>query len=222
MQAENPLEPGLIAEDDASSAGMAAYLRCMDEITRRSSFIKDFYDVSLNRFPVPVVAETIGLQMRKVLELIAKASLVAHRAVWEEASLWFRRDWHAKEILRRVERANPGFYPRPIRESEVYDDGPIKAAWEDVPEDRYLTRGRFVDAYDAIGAMMHAQPPDHNVDYGGFLEKANEWDDQIHELLGMHQVFLFGVPDEFFLVQMNVHGRPRWTRWTKAGFGNSP
>ena len=87
IQTEKSQEPDSTREDEASSAGMAAYLRRMDEITKRSSFVKDFYNLSLNRFPITVVAETIGLQMRKILELIAKASLVAHRAVWDEASL---------------------------------------------------------------------------------------------------------------------------------------
>lgn len=204
------------------AAGMAAYVQCMVEITRRSVFIRDFYGLSVNRFPEAVAAETIGLQMRKILELIAKASLVAHRAVWDEASLWFKRDWHANEILGRIEKVNPSFYPRPVRESQVYESGPLRASWEDVPESSYLTRDRFIAAYDAIGAMMHAHSPDEDVDYRRFLMRTQEWDDQIHELLGMHQVFLLGVPDAFFLVQMNVNGRPTWTQWGKVEPPDSP
>ncbi len=201
---------------------MAAYVECMDEITRRKGFIRDFYGVSVNRFPEAVVAETIGLQMRKILELIAKASLAAHRAVWDEASLWFKRDWHASEILSRIEKVNPSFYPQPVRESRVYDSGPLRASWEDVPETSFLTRDRFTAAYDSIGAMMHAHSPDESVEYSRFLVRTQEWDDQIHELLGMHQVFLLGVPDAFFLVQMNVNGRPKWTRWEQVEPAESP
>ncbi|MCY3920075.1 MAG: hypothetical protein OXG38_09750 [Chloroflexi bacterium] len=85
-----------------------------------------------------------------------------------------------------------------------------------MPESNCLTRERFTAAYDAIGAMMHAHSPDEDVDYSQFLVRAQEWDDQIHELLGMHKVFLLGVPDAFFLVQMNVNGLPTWTRWDKV------
>ena len=187
--AEMLKEPVPNMTGEALLAGMAAYVQCMDEITRRSLFIRDFHDLSVNRFLVSVVAEAVGLQMRKILELIAKASLVAHRAVWEEASLWFKRDWHANEILDRIEKVNPSFYPHPVRESEVYDSGPLRAAWEDVPESNYLTKERFIDAYDGIGAMMHAHLPDERVGYGGFLVRTQQWDDQIHELLGMHRVF---------------------------------
>ena len=195
---------------------MAAYIECMDEITKRSVFIQDFYNLSLNRFPEPVVAETIGLQLRKILELVAKASLVAHRAIWEAASLWFKRDWHANEILDRIEKVNPSFYPHPVRESHVFDNGPVKAEWEDVPVESYLTKERFIDAYDSIGAMMHAHSPADPPDYREFLAKTEEWDGQIHELLGMHQIFLIGIPDAFFLVQMNVDGQPKWTPFLRA------
>lgn len=210
------------AVDEASAAGMAAYVQCMDEITRRKAFVRDFYDLSVNRFPKAVVAETIGLQIRKILELIAKASLAAHRAVWDEASLWFKRDWHASEILGRIEKVNPSFYPQPVRESHVYESGPVRASWEDVPESRYLTRERFAAAYDAIGAMMHAHSPEEEVDYGQFLVRTQEWDDQIHELLEMHKVYLLGVPDAFFLVQMNVNGRPTSTRWEQLDPADMP
>ncbi|MDE0495548.1 MAG: hypothetical protein F4Y05_05510 [Acidimicrobiaceae bacterium] len=213
--------PSGLAEE-AAAAAMAEYVECMDEITRRSRFVQDFYGLSVDRFPLPVVAETVGLQMRKILELIAKASLAAHRAAWDEASLWFKRDWNAKAILERIEKVNPRFYPHPVKESQVFASGPLKAEWEDVPEDIYLTKGRFIDAYDAIGKMMHAHLPGESVDYGGFLLRTRAWDEQIHELLAMHQVFLLGVPDAFFLVQMNVDGRPTWSQWAKIESGEPP
>lgn len=212
---ENLLSQGFTIGRDGLEQGMNSYVQCMEEITRRSIFIQQFSDVSINRFHEPVVAETIGLQQRKILELIAKASLIAHRSVWAEVSLWFKRDWHAGDILERIEKVNPSFYPHPVRESRIYDTGNIKAKWEDVPDDIYLTKGRFVEAYSAIGDMMHAHSPDEHVNYREFLAKAQEWDSQIHELLGMHTVALLGAED-FCLVQMNVEGNPRWSYWTRT------
>ena len=207
--------PGQTLDAEAVAKGMNVYIQCMSEITRRAVFIQEFYAVSINRFPGPVVAETIGLQLRKTLELIAKASLVVHREAWNEASLWFARDWHAREILDRIEEVNPSFYPHPVREARVHNSGDIKAAWEDVPEDMYLTRDRFIEAYRIIGAMMHSASPDENVNYSEFLSRTQEWDSQIHELLGMHTISLLGA-EAFHLVQMNVDGAPRWTHWVRA------
>ena len=205
---------GVVVGKGDPAEGMNSYIRCMEEVATRSKFIQEFYDVSIDRFPGPVVAETIGLQLRKTLELIAKASLVAHRSVWDEISLWFERDWHAREILNQIEQVNPSFYPHPVRETRVYETGNIKAEWEDVPDDAFLTKERFIEAYDSIGDMMHAHSPEENVDYRAFLAKTQEWDGQIHELLGMHEVFLLNA-DSFYLVQMNVGGRPKWSYWTK-------
>ena len=195
--------------------GMDSYIQCMTEITRRAEFIQNFHTASINNFAQAVVAETVGLQLRKTLELIAKASLVAHRAVWAEVSLWFKRDWHASEILRRIEEVNSSFYPIPVKESRVYETGDIRAEWEDIPDDTFLTKARFIEAYGAIGDMMHAHFPDEDVDYQEFLANTQKWDSQIHELLGMHKITLLG-SESFCLVQMNVAGAPRWTRWSRV------
>ena len=205
---------------DKAETGMRAYVQCMEEIKRRTEFVRDFHNHSVGRFALPVVAETIGLQIRKTLELVAKASLAAHRAVWDEASLWFKKDWNAKIAISKIEQVNPQFYPIPVRESKIYTSGPVAAEWENVPEAEYLTKVRLISAYDAIGKMMHAHLPDDDVGYPDFLDMTQVWRVQIHDLLAMHQVRLLGVPDEFFLVQMNVNGRIAWTRWSKLQLGD--
>lgn len=211
---ESLLSQGFKIGKDGLEQGMDTYVQCMEEITKRSVFIQQFYDVSIDRFQEPVVAETIGLQLRNTLELIAKASLVAHQAVLADVSLWFKKDWHAGEILSRIEQVNPHFYPHPIRESRVYETGTLRAEWEDVPDGIHLTRERFIEAYSAIGEMMHAHSPTEEVAYREFLAKTIEWDSQIHELLSMHQIRLLGA-DSFCLVQMNVDGVPKWSPWAR-------
>ena len=210
-QAEQLRSRGANQNRDGVPAGMNSYIQCMEEITRRSVFIRDF---GLLRFPEPAAAETLGLQLRKILELIAKASLVAHRSVWEEASLWFKRDWNAKEILGRIEEVNPPFYPRPVRELWHKPGHRPTSEWEAVPDDLYLTKERFIEVYDAIGDMMHAHFPDESIDYHGFSADTVKWDGWIHELLQMHQVFLID-SGSFYLVQMNVNGTPVWSPWSR-------
>ena len=190
-------------------------VQCMDEIVRRCDFIREFFEVSKGKFPEPVVAETIGLQTRKILELIAKASLVAHRSTWEEASLLFSGDWNANKVLHHLEKVNPWFYPQPVRESQVHGTGPVRATWEEVPTDKYFTKDKFIKAYDAIGKMMHARAPNEQLDYREFLEKAHQWYSQIHRLLEMHTIQLLRA-DTFCLVQMNVGGKPTWTYWASV------
>ena len=191
---------------------MNSYVQCRDEIVKRKKFIQDFYVASLNRFPEPVVAETIGLQIRKILELIAKASLVANRTVLADVSLWFKRDWNAKDILERIEKVNPDFYPDAVREKRVYQTGNLKAEWEDAPGGICLSKDEFIDAYDTLGDLLHARDPSDPIDFRKFLEKTQGWESKIHELLGMHKIRLLG-SDTFCLVQMNVNGSPKWSQW---------
>ena len=212
---EELLSKGIKVGSAGMESGMNAYIQCMEEIVTRSRFIREFYDTGIHRFPITVVAETIGLQLRKELELIAKASLVAHRSVWAEVSLWFDRDWHAREILDKLEQVNPLFYPRPVRESQIYETGRLRAKWEDVSDQVYLTKERFIEAYCMIGNVMHAHFTDEQPDLHEFLLNTQIWDNQIHELLQMHEVFLLN-SDSFCLVQMNVDGTPRWSYWEKV------
>ena len=68
---------------------------------------------------------------------------------------------------------------------------------------------------------MHAHSPEDSIDYRAFLSKTQEWDNQIHELLGMHTISLLG-SETFHLVQMNVDGAPTWTYWVKAEPAEAP
>ena len=58
------------ASPDKAETGMRAYVQCMEEIKRCTEFMRDFHNHSISRFALPVVAETIRLQLRMTLELI--------------------------------------------------------------------------------------------------------------------------------------------------------
>jgi hypothetical protein len=51
-----------------------------------------------------------------ILELIALASLAANKSIFEQNQLKFSKHWHPTDILRDIERINPGFYPHPVTE----------------------------------------------------------------------------------------------------------
>lgn len=66
--------------------------------------------------------EVVGMLLRKVLEQIAFGSLVAHRETYDE----FHKDaatiWRAKELIDRIEKIHPNFYPSPGQKgvSEIF------------------------------------------------------------------------------------------------------
>lgn len=98
------------------------YIAQMDEIKRRVESIEKIVEVSAGQLFLPVVTESIYLQFRKILELIAMSSLVANREAMEEMGRSLGKlgsRWNGHEILRLVEAINPDFYPAPIIEKSL-------------------------------------------------------------------------------------------------------
>ena len=54
------------------------------------------------------------LQIRKILELIAFASLVANKNVYTAVFSKVSKAWNAGDLLKELEQVNPDFYPVPI------------------------------------------------------------------------------------------------------------
>src|ERR1700731_738919 len=59
--------------------------------------------------------ELVFLQLRKILELLAFASLTANREKYAAAHKKFATFWRAKDMLQDLEKVNPDFYPRPVQ-----------------------------------------------------------------------------------------------------------
>ena len=92
------------------------YADCMEEIKKRKAVVDGFLTGKCHAMYLQTTAESIGLQIRKILELIALASLVANRSEYQKFRTNFHRDWNGKRILETLEKANPNFYPRPTKQ----------------------------------------------------------------------------------------------------------
>src|SRR5438132_13869194 len=64
--------------------------------------------------------ELVFVQLRKVLELIAFASLTANKAKYSAAHATFAEHWKAKLMLKELEKVNPEFYPVPIGQPQLH------------------------------------------------------------------------------------------------------
>lgn len=103
------------------SPDIKKYYVNMTEINLRVALI----NVSLAKRPatelIPMAIEAIGLQFRKVFELIAFASLAANRAQYSLTYRDFAEDWQAAKLLKNLQRVNPHFYPKPVIETPSGD-----------------------------------------------------------------------------------------------------
>src|SRR5438128_2151713 len=91
------------------------YVDLMEEVKRRIVVVNALI---LDKPALPYRAttiESIYLQFRKVLELVALGSLVANRDAFSKAYTAFSKAWNARLLFRDLERINPGFYPRALR-----------------------------------------------------------------------------------------------------------
>lgn len=176
------------------------YCDLMDEIKRRVAVVDFFFTGGGHALYLPTTVESVALQMRKIMELIALGSLVANRERYCEAFEKFATHWHAGRILRDVEKVNPDFYPKPVVEAPDADPR-VKHQLKDRQPD-YLSREQLEAAYEECGPIMHAENPyGSRVDYDHYRAKLPPWKTKVVNLLNNHVIRLVGEKG-FWLIHM--------------------
>jgi hypothetical protein len=181
------------------------YINCMEEVRDRVNFAKAVgaHRITTGREVFDI--ELVFLQLRKILELIAFASLTAHKEKYSSAHEKFATHWKAKLMLRELEKINPDFYPVPIEQPQLQADG-VKHCPAVV--NGFLTRDDFELLYDMTGDILHTgnpfslHSPILNMGYS-----AKEWISRIQALLGLHIVHL--VDGKKWIVQIPDEGAIR-------------
>ncbi|HMN96482.1 MAG TPA: hypothetical protein PKC43_08850 [Phycisphaerales bacterium] len=177
------------------------YCEAMEEVRRR---IHVTTEIVANPEMTPYPATTLDLaylQIRKVLELIAMASLVANHDQYARAHSNFAKHWRAKEILTGIEAQNPDFYPCPIIEKPSND--PMSKFLFEPRVTGFLTRDQFVELYDFSAGVLHVGNPfGQSFDYSRYEHALPDWTSRIVNLLNSHIIRLV---DEagFWLIHMN-------------------
>jgi hypothetical protein len=199
----------------AREADIEKYGEVMREIKLRTEVINLFLRGALTAHYLPTTVETIGLQFRKVFELIAFASLAANKTEYSIAYSDFAKHWEAAKLIKNLRRINADFYPKPVIEAP-----------SNIPQTRhelkhraadFLTEAELVEAHGRCGALMHAanpfnaQPP-----YDDYLVHVRKWFGRTINLLNNHQVHLLG-DSGFYLFHMKEEGHEnvRWYRFEK-------
>ncbi len=168
----------------SSSPDRAKYAACMEEIKKRTLVVDAFLTGSRNALYLKTTVESIYLQFRKVLELIAMASMSASPEYMERYER-FRHHYNGKRMLGDLERVNPRSYPQPSR--QVVDTATGKVVEVVALESGFLTKDEYVELYDICGELLHAENP-----YGE--EKQNielrlRWSDVFRPRVGEFKVY---------------------------------
>src|SRR5262249_47008743 len=88
------------------------YASIMEEAKVRALSINTVRQSQL-ALPVFLVREFCFLELRMLCELIALGCLVAHGDIDETKSPALQKSYHAGDIVKRLERLHPNFYPVP-------------------------------------------------------------------------------------------------------------
>jgi hypothetical protein len=127
------------------------------------------------------------LQLRKCLELVMLASIVAHyhRGIELQQKL-VDNAWNATTILKYLNRVNPDFFPKALtRGSETVDGASVM-----VKVNGAMTKDEFGTLYDRVcGKYLHASR-DRNIlgDHKKLFSEIDVWLSKLTKLLSSHWV----------------------------------
>jgi hypothetical protein len=178
-----------------------AYTAVMEDIKRRQEVVVALHKRELDlRYPV-IQIESIILQVRKILELIALASLAAHKSVFEQNQKKLQSHWELVKIIKDVEALNPNFYPKPILEKPSQTPGVINDLHE--LTSGFLTKDELIEIHGRCGNVLHARNPyGKKLDYSSYVDAIPSWLGKITRLLNCHQIHLLDDRSRFYLVHM--------------------
>lgn len=178
------------------------YAELMHEARVRLNVLKDFLSGKANTIYVRTNTESMCLQLRKILELIAFSALVSQRDAYTIVRQDIAKDWHALRILKAVEKVNASFYPRPVSGWKKKNGG---MAGFNFIRGGYLSRVQFKKLYDGCGDLLHSTNPftlERN--FSAFSKKIPFWVDRIEILLSQHTIVL-AASSELLWVQVPMN-----------------
>jgi hypothetical protein len=177
-----------------------AYTAVMEEIRRRTSLVRALISDEVRVMYKATQVESMVLQVRMIIELVALASLAANKEIFEDAKRKFEKHWCPDKILKDVERLNPNFYPVPIVEVPSRTPG-IKNDLVRLTSG-FMERKELVEVHGRCGNVLHARNPyGKALDYAVYEELVPEWTRRIMKLLNCHQVKLLD-DETIYLVHM--------------------
>ncbi len=197
-----------------NDAAIRKYGELMSQVKPRIAVVDLMLHPRTQFLPYELTIESVALQLRMTLELVAFASLVANREAYVRERAAFAKDWNATDMLKRLERLNANFYPRPVKPIRT-PDGVIDL--HDSKAD-YLRASEVARTYGELGGWCHAANPyAEPLDYLSVLRQLFQLRNKLVALLDQHQVRLFD-ESEFWLVSMR--GREddlvHWARMSRV------
>jgi hypothetical protein len=157
------------------------YCAMMTDAKQRLALVRELGEGTLTTTRTEFDLEIACLSLRRVLELIAFASLAANKDAYSRHHDDFGHHWKAERILNRLELINPEFFPVPVKGIGTSHIAPDEAIG--------LTRAEFSRLYDLTSDVLHTwnpyKPGPRLID---LIRPVSEWAQLIWQLLSVHML----------------------------------
>jgi hypothetical protein len=169
-----------------------AYCSCMEQVKRRLALVRKVANGEIQTGDADANAEFICFQLRRILELIAFATLAANRDRYSQIRNDVENEWRSKHIFKKLREINPDFYPVPVIPTHVAPN-----TWHfDLRADGFLTEAEFFLLYDKCSEAVHEWNPFRtDVRLIDFELSLMEWATRIENLLEFHRIRLVDQSD---------------------------
>ena len=182
-----------------TEADKRAYCRCMEQVKRRLRLLSAITEGKASVGDLSADGEFACLQIRKILEQVAFASLAASRSHYAKRRPNIEKEWSAKRIIQTLEKVHPDFYPRPVSSTRT---GPKRVHFEPLTSG-FLTKDELVFLYDKCSEAIHDWNPFREGPRVVQLKRPiDEWAVRIVRLLSYHYIRLLGEED-LLLVELS-------------------
>jgi hypothetical protein len=159
----------------------------MEEVKRRLRAIDEILAGSKTTSYKYTNVEFVGLQFRKIFELIILATLASHHHLFEELTRNLSKEWQISKIIAIVKRKNPAFYPVPIDRVPSTTAG-IADDWRDVTTG-FMTLDELITAHGTTANLMHVTNPYRDeLAIDEFEKQFSIWRSRLVRLLDNHLV----------------------------------
>ncbi|MDE5493279.1 hypothetical protein [Elizabethkingia meningoseptica] len=204
-----------MSETKKQDLTLSNYIRLMDEIRKREEVIKGLRDGTSNAKYLIVNYEVIFFQLRKILEIIIKAPILINEEEYRSVSKTAEDDWRIRDIIKKLEKINPRFYPQSIE---------IKKTPNGIDEfvnreKGFLTKEELCEAYDHCNNYLHSHNPlkiESEVNFEEEWRWVVEIINKIHVLLDKHVCHPKNNGNFYFITMENGKGYPGGNLFKKA------
>lgn len=178
-------------KDARSKKQIALYLEQMQEIKHRIAYIKSNLAEGIGRIEI----ESLALQIRKIIELIAFSQISIHMSNYRNRRSFvgksYESDWNARSIFNNVKSLDQDSYPIPLDpEFKIMPDS--TKHFEKLEKSSYLSEKQLLKLYERCGGLLHADNPwkPTGNKYNNFVKDLPHKLEQIKGLLNYHAVLV--------------------------------